>query len=66
MIISRSLTPLNSSKTCGAFADLRMVGRRRQLAPEDAECPWRQLGQRCGISVTQRQFDRVADAETHA
>src|SRR3989442_8369670 len=43
MIISRSLTPLNSSKTCGAFADLRMVGRRRQLAPEDAECPWRQL-----------------------
>src|SRR6266850_1625106 len=44
MIISRSRTPLNSSKTCGAFADLRMVGRRRQLAPEDAECPWRQLG----------------------
>ena len=22
-----------------------MVGRRRQLAPEDAECPWRQLGE---------------------
>src|SRR5882672_2200359 len=43
MIISRSRTPLTSSKTCGAFADLRMVGRRRQLAPEDAECPWRQL-----------------------
>jgi hypothetical protein len=54
MIIRRSLTPLNSSRTMGS------VRRRRRLAQESAECPWGQLGIEFanGVSfVLQRLFD---------
>jgi hypothetical protein len=43
MIIRRSLTPLNYSRTLRPSVDVRRSPQWRQLAPEGAECPWRQL-----------------------